>query len=171
MFPAADSASGTAGQPEATGGAASTAAPPPCSHGSRSGDEEEEEEAAEDEEDGERGAPRLVLAAGLALLAASVAYLGRQEEAGGRGPLCLALPLLRLALYAGCAAAAAALGALLGLLGRRRRRLPPPARPAAPRPRLPAVSGAPGPPKASGLGEGTPRSLSGCGWHKGWESR
>ncbi|XP_068537504.1 sorting nexin-25 isoform X1 [Anas acuta] len=138
MFPAADSASGTAGQPEATGGAASTAAPPPCSHGSRSGDEEEEEEAAEDEEDGERGAPRLVLAAGLALLAASVAYLGRQEEAGGRGPLCLALPLLRLALYAGCAAAAAALGALLGLLGRRRRRLPPPARPAAPRPRLPA---------------------------------
>lgn len=145
MFPAADSASGTAGQPEAPGVAA--AAPPPCSHSSRSG--EEEEEAAEDEEDGDPGASRFVLAAGLALLAVSVAYLGRQE-AGGCGPLCLALPLLRLALYAGCAAAAAALGALLGLLCRRRRRLPPPGFPAAPRPRLPAVSGAPGPPRASG---------------------
>ncbi|XP_066852338.1 sorting nexin-25 isoform X1 [Anser cygnoides] len=133
MFPAADSASGTAGQPEAPGVAA--AAPPPCSHSSRSG--EEEEEAAEDEEDGDPGASRFVLAAGLALLAVSVAYLGRQE-AGGCGPLCLALPLLRLALYAGCAAAAAALGALLGLLCRRRRRLPPPGFPAAPRPRLPA---------------------------------
>uniref|UniRef100_A0A8C4V930 Sorting nexin 25 n=1 Tax=Falco tinnunculus TaxID=100819 RepID=A0A8C4V930_FALTI len=137
MFPGADSASSTAGQPEAAG----AAAPGPLgSHGpggeagrrsapaaaAVAGDGEEE--AAEDEEDEDPGSSRFVLAAGLGLLAVSVVHLGQERaEAGGGGPPCLALLLLRIALYAGCAAAAAALGTLIALMcGGRRRRLPPP---------------------------------------------
>ncbi|XP_029868484.1 sorting nexin-25 isoform X2 [Aquila chrysaetos chrysaetos] len=137
MFPGADSASSTAGQPEAAGAAAPG---PPGSHGPggeagrRSAPAAAavaggggEEEAAEDEEDEDPGSSRFVLAAGLGLLAVSVVHLGQERaEAGGGGPPCLALLLLRLALYGGCAAAAAALGTLIVLMGRGRRRLPPP---------------------------------------------
>ncbi|XP_069644424.1 sorting nexin-25 isoform X2 [Haliaeetus albicilla] len=140
MFPGADSASSTAGQPEAAGAAAPG---PPGSHGPggeagrrsapaaaavAGGGGEEEAAAAEDEEDEDPGSSRFVLAAGLGLLAVSVVHLGQERaEAGGGGPPCLALLLLRLALYGGCAAAAAALGTLIVLMGRgRRRRLPPP---------------------------------------------
>ncbi|XP_053920851.1 sorting nexin-25 isoform X1 [Cuculus canorus] len=105
MFPGADSASAAPGPPA-----------PRCPGG-----EEEEEEAAEDEEDEDPVSSRLVLAAGLGLLAVSVAHLERE---GGEAP-CLALLLLRLALYAGSAAAAAAAGALI-VLACRGRRPPPP---------------------------------------------
>ncbi|XP_064305676.1 sorting nexin-25 isoform X2 [Phalacrocorax carbo] len=137
MFPGADSASSTAGQPEVAGAAA---APGPLGSHGPSGEAGRrsapaaaavaggggEEEAAEDEEDEDPGSSRFVLAAGLGLLAVSVVRLGQERaEAGGGGPPCLALLLLRLALYAGCAAAAAALGTLIVLLCRGRR-LPPP---------------------------------------------
>lgn len=136
MFPGADSASGTAGQPEAAG----AAAPGPLGSHGPGGEARRrsapaaaavvgggEEEAAEDEEDEDPGSSRFVLAAGLGLLAVSVVHLGQERaEAGGGGPPCLALLLLRLALYAGCAAAAAALGTLIVLMCRGRRRLPPP---------------------------------------------
>lgn len=136
MFPGADSASGTAGQPEAAG----AASPGPLGSHGPGGETRRrsapaaaapvgggEEEAAEDEEDEDPGSSRFVLAAGLGLLAVSVVHLGQERaEAGGCGPPCLALLLLRLALYAGCAAAAAALGALIVLVCRGRRRLPPP---------------------------------------------
>ncbi|XP_074761926.1 sorting nexin-25 isoform X2 [Athene noctua] len=142
MFPGADSASSTAGQPEAAGAAAPgqlgshgpggeagrRSAPAAAAVAGGGG----EEEAAEDEEDEDPGSSRFVLAAGLGLLAVSVVHLGQERaEAGGGGPPCLALLLLRLALYAGCAAAAAALGTLIVLMCRGRRRLPPPDFPAA----------------------------------------
>lgn len=157
MLPAADSASGAAGQPEAAGGGA---AGPAGSHGpggetggrgapAAAG----EEGAAEDEEDDDPRASRFVLAAGLGLLAASVALLGRELSGPGGGGWpgwALLLPL-RLALYAGCAAAAASLGALLGLLWRGRR-LPPPS--------FPAAAGVPLPPvSASVLGRALPRAF------------
>ncbi|XP_064367116.1 sorting nexin-25 isoform X2 [Dromaius novaehollandiae] len=123
MLPGADSASSAA---------EAAAAGPPGSHGPggeaarRSAPAAAAVEEAEDEEDEDRGSSRLVLAAGLGLLAVSLAHLGQERaEAGAAGPPCLALPLLRLGLYAGCAAAAAALGALLGLTCRGR---PPPPR-------------------------------------------
>lgn len=136
MFPGADSASSTAGQPEAAG----AAAPGPLGSHGPGGEARRrsapaaaavvgggEEEAAEDEEDEDPGSSRFVLAAGLGLLAVSVVHLGQERaEAGGGGPPCLALLLLRLALYVGCAAAAAALGTLIVLMCRGRRRLPPP---------------------------------------------
>ncbi|XP_058693331.1 sorting nexin-25 isoform X2 [Poecile atricapillus] len=136
MFPGADSASSTAGQPEAVG----AAVPGPLGSHGPGGEARRrsapaaaavvgggEEEAAEDEEDEDPGSSRFVLAAGLGLLAVSVVHLGQERaEAGGGGPPCLALLLLRLALYAGCAAAAAALGTLIVLMCRGRRRLPPP---------------------------------------------
>ncbi|KQK77634.1 hypothetical protein AAES_125609 [Amazona aestiva] len=137
MYPGADSASSTAGQPEPAG--ATTPGPlgshgPGGEAGRRSAPAAAavaggggEEEAAEDEEDEDPGSSRFVLAAGLGLLAVSVVHLGQERaEAGGGGPPCLALLLLRLALYAGCASVAAALGTLIVLVCRGRRRLPPP---------------------------------------------
>ncbi|XP_067993052.1 sorting nexin-25 isoform X2 [Melanerpes formicivorus] len=137
MFPGADSASSTVGQPETAGAMApgpSSSHGPGGEAGRRSAPAAAavaggggEEEAAEDEEDEDPGTSRFVLAVGLVLLAMSVVHLGQERaETGGGGPPCLALLLLRLALYAGCGAAAAALGTLIVLVCRGRRRLPPP---------------------------------------------
>lgn len=164
MLPAADSASGKAGQPEAAGGGAAGSHGPGGETGGRGAPAAAGEEgAAEDEEDDDPRASRFALAAGLGLLAASVALLGRELSGPGSGgwPGWALLPPLRLALYAGCAAAAASLGALLGLLWRGRR-LPPPSFPAAADMSLPPVSAsAPGRalPRAFGLGGGRSGAL------------
>ncbi|XP_050804330.1 sorting nexin-25 isoform X4 [Gopherus flavomarginatus] len=133
MFPDADSTS-SSGQPESAG-AALSGAPGAHSPGGQScrssapaadavaGGEEEADDEEEEEED--PGSSRLMLAAGLGLLAVSVFHLGR-AEAGDGGQPCLALLLLRVALYLGCAAAAFLLGTLLALSCPTRGRLRPP---------------------------------------------
>ncbi|XP_075786434.1 sorting nexin-25 isoform X4 [Pelodiscus sinensis] len=132
MFPDADSASSSSssGQPEAAGAAVSGAQgahspggqschnSAPAAAAVTGG----EEEADEEEEEEDPGSSRLMLAAGLGLLAVSVFHLGRAEAGDGGAP-CLALLLLRLALYLGCAAAAFLLGTLLALSGPSRGRL------------------------------------------------
>ncbi|KAM9143396.1 sorting nexin-25 isoform 5-T5 [Pangshura tecta] len=138
MFPDADSTS-SSGQPESAG-AALSGAPGAHSPGGQSCSSSApaaaavaggEEEADDEEEEEDPGSSRLMLAAGLGLLAVSVFHLGR-AEAGAGGQPCLALLLLRLALYLGCAAAAFLLGTLLALSCRTRGRLrPPPDFPAA----------------------------------------
>ncbi|XP_034627159.1 sorting nexin-25 isoform X3 [Trachemys scripta elegans] len=138
MFPDADSTS-SSGQPESAGAAVS-GAPGAHSPGGQSCSSSApaaaavaggEEEADDEEEEEDPGSSRLMLAAGLGLLAVSVFHLGR-AEAGDGGQPCLALLLLRLALYLGCAAAAFLLGTLLALSCPTRGRLrPPPDFPAA----------------------------------------
>ncbi|XP_065454008.1 sorting nexin-25 isoform X5 [Chrysemys picta bellii] len=138
MFPDADSTS-SSGQPESAGAAVSGApgAHSPGGQSCRSSAPAAaavaggEEEADDEEEEEDPGSSRLMLAAGLGLLAVSVFHLGR-AEAGDGGQPCLALLLLRLALYLGCAAAAFLLGTLLALSCPTRGRLrPPPDFPAA----------------------------------------
>ncbi|KAM7168269.1 sorting nexin-25 isoform 3-T3 [Macrochelys suwanniensis] len=138
MFPDADSTS-SSGQPESAGAAVSGApgAHSPGGQSCRSSAPAAaavaggEEEADDEEEEEDPGSSRLMLAAGLGLLAVSVFHLGR-AEAGDGGQPCLAMLLLRLALYLGCAAAAFLLGTLLALSGPSRGRLrPPPDFPAA----------------------------------------
>uniref|UniRef100_A0A452HGZ2 Uncharacterized protein n=1 Tax=Gopherus agassizii TaxID=38772 RepID=A0A452HGZ2_9SAUR len=132
MFPDADSTS-SSGQPESAGAALSGApgAHSPGGQSSRSSAPAAdavaggEEEADEEEEEEDPGSSRLMLAAGLGLLAVSVFHLGR-AEAGDGGQPCLALLLLRVALYLGCAAAAFLLGTLLALSCPTRGRLRPP---------------------------------------------
>ncbi|XP_037753562.1 sorting nexin-25 isoform X5 [Chelonia mydas] len=127
MFPDADSTSGSSssgGQPESAGAAVSGApgARSPGGQSCRSSAPAAaavaggEEEADDEEEEEDPGSSRLMLAAGLGLLAVSLFHLGR-AEAGDGGQPCLALLLLRLALYLGCAAAAFLLGTLLALSG------------------------------------------------------
>ncbi|XP_038254850.1 sorting nexin-25 isoform X2 [Dermochelys coriacea] len=124
MFPDADSTSASSGQPESAGAAVSgvPGARSPGGQSCRSGAPAAaavaggEEEADDEEEEEDPGSSRLMLAAGLGLLAVSVFHLG-QAEAGDGGQPCLALLLLRLALYLGCAAAAFLLGTLLALSG------------------------------------------------------
>ncbi|XP_044873250.1 sorting nexin-25 isoform X4 [Mauremys mutica] len=138
MFPDADSTS-SSGQPESAG-AALSGAPGAHSPGGQSCRSSApaaaavaggEEEADDEEEEEDPGSSRLMLAAGLGLLAVSVFHLGRAEAGDGAQP-CLALLLLRLALYLGCAAAAFLLGTLLALSCPTRGRLrPPPDFPAA----------------------------------------
>ncbi|XP_030419895.1 sorting nexin-25 isoform X5 [Gopherus evgoodei] len=131
MFPDADSTS-SSGQPESAGAALSGApgAHSPGGQSSRSSAPAAdavaggEEEADDEEEEEDPGSSRLMLAAGLGLLAVSVFHLGR-AEAGDGGQPCLALLLLRVALYLGCAAAAFLLGTLLALSCPTRGRLRP----------------------------------------------
>ncbi|XP_032656235.1 sorting nexin-25 isoform X4 [Chelonoidis abingdonii] len=132
MFPDADSTS-SSGQPESAG-AALAGAPGTHSPGGQScrssAPEADavaggEEDADDEEEEEDAGSSRLMLAAGLGLLAVSVFHLGR-AEAGDGGQPCLALLLLRVALYLGCAAAAFLLGTVLALSCPTRGRLRPP---------------------------------------------
>ncbi|KAL8207342.1 UNVERIFIED_CONTAM: hypothetical protein K2H54_054889 [Gekko kuhli] len=155
MFPDADAAanissSSSGGQLESASPAAGSGSPgaqspggESCSSSSSSvpataaeGDDEEDDDEETPATPERGGLSRSMLAAaGLGLLlAVSLFHLGRpraEEEAPG-GQQGLALLLLRLLFYLGCAAGSFFLGTLLALLGRRRGRLwPPPGSPAA----------------------------------------
>ncbi|XP_048365264.1 sorting nexin-25 isoform X2 [Sphaerodactylus townsendi] len=155
MFPDADAAnvSGSSGPLEAPGSALGCSKPcaqrpggESCSGGGGvPAAEDDEEDDDEEEKAPERGRSRSMLAAtGLGLLllllllflllAGSLVHLlpPRTEQEAAGGQHCLALLLLRLLFYLGCAAGAFCLGTLLALLGPGRARLrPPPDFPAA----------------------------------------